>query len=158
MNTARHFNSPIQSILAGNAGPSPIPFPRQLSGPHRLFAEGIASGLDQCAAYIAAYPGSKPASARANACRLIANDSVRAEVAALRAAAQEQVGGVPLTLARKLEFLAGVVRDTAQKTSDRLRALELHAKLSGELTDKVQVSADEDLRASLAALVDSIRK
>lgn len=139
--------------------------------------------MDQTAAYQAAYPDSKPASAMSNSTRLMRNDKVAAEIAALRATAKEKAGSPVLTLAEKLDFLASIVRtpvgdlhprsplaqEWIEETSEfgsktkvkmpcKLRALELHAKLSGELSDKVQVSADDDLKSALSAIVDSIRR
>lgn len=61
-----------------------------LSGPHQKFAEGIAAGLNQTEAYMAAYPKAKYDSARAKAPLLFANDSIQSEVASLRKAVKDE--------------------------------------------------------------------
>jgi hypothetical protein len=124
-----------------------------LSGPHQKFAEGIASGMNGVQSYQAAYPNASYVSARAKAALLAANGSIQAEIAALRETAKEKAGGVVLTLARKLDFLSAVVLvdagDEPVKMSDKLRALELHAKLSGELNDKAPVTGDVRIKVTI---------
>ncbi len=130
-----------------------------LSGPHQKFAEGIASGLNQTEAYAAAYPRASAATARANGSDLLTNTDIVAEIARLRGEGQKAVGSTVLTLAEKLDILAGIARSKPADAShdnglcelrmskagpfyafpDKLRALELHAKLSGELSDKIKL-------------------
>jgi phage terminase small subunit len=154
-----------------------------LSGPHQRFAEGIASGLNQTEAYRAAYPKATTATAGANGHELLKNTEITAEIARLREAAKNAADGPVLTLADKLKFLAEVVQTNVGEINEdsrlcqeftdevtamgakkkykmpcKLRALELHAKLSGELSDKVQVSADADLLASIATGIQRLRK
>jgi phage terminase small subunit len=56
---------------------------RMLSGPQREFAKGIASGLNQTQAYLAAYPDSSDEAARRSAARLMTNVDVITEIARL---------------------------------------------------------------------------
>lgn len=117
------------------------------------FAQRVASGESAAAAYRAAY-GAKGASAEAAASRLLRNVLVPLRVAELRkqaagASAVEEAktaaraaGKVVLALAKKRELLAGFA--TARKLSvrDRMRAIELDARLAGELKgDAVTVNA-----------------
>ena len=44
-----------------------------------------------------------------------------------------------LTLEQKRQFLAGVVLDEKSSMRDRLRALEIDAKLAGEFTEKLDL-------------------
>lgn len=133
-----------------------------LSGPHQKFAEGIAGGLNATQAYLTAYPTASPENAAKNTTRLTKNDEITAEVERLREAAKQKAGGAVLTLAEKLDLLAGIARSRPDDAAadnplcelrmskqgpfytfpDKLRAIEMHAKLSGELSDKVQVSGE----------------
>jgi phage terminase small subunit len=51
-----------------------------LSGPHQKFAEGIASGLNQTRAYMAAYPDASEESARRLGSQLLTNVDVASKV------------------------------------------------------------------------------
>lgn len=86
-----------------------------LSGPHQVFAEGIAKGLNQTEAYLLAYPKSAATSAPANAARLITNDKVAAEVQRIRREAEKLAGSAILSLVEKRTFLAQVVRADLSK-------------------------------------------
>lgn len=81
-----------------------------LSGPHRQFCEGVVSGLTFSDAYRAAYPEAAPENARKNAARLTAREDIQAEIARLRAVADERAGSAVLTLMEKRIFLARIVR------------------------------------------------
>lgn len=147
---------------------------QMLSGPHQKFAEGIAGGMTTTEAYSAAYPDSAPRSARANGARLMANDSIASEVSRLRKAAEQAADGTVMTLAEELRFLTAVVRTpvrevepgsplaqewseettdfggkTRVKMPDKLRALELFAKLTGQLNDKLQVTGDVQIKVTI---------
>ena len=79
------------------------------------------------------------AGAEAAASRLLRNDKVRERVAELqRAAATAAV----LTMERKRQLCADVAkgRHPDARISDRLRAIELDAKLAGEFHEKLDVS------------------
>lgn len=127
-----------------------------LSGPHQKFAEGIAAGLNGTAAYQAAYPKVKASTARSNGSELLTKTDIQAEVERIRAEAKEKPASAVLTLADKLEFLAKVAGAKPNEAGpdnplcevkmskagpyyafpDKIRSMELHAKLSGELKDK----------------------
>ncbi|MGV3532602.1 MAG: terminase small subunit [Chthoniobacteraceae bacterium] len=110
----------------------------QLSGPRKLFAEGIASGLNATEAYRAGYAKSSPAAARAHGARLVANGDVQAEVERLRAKAEEKGGSAVMTLLQKRMLLAEIVRSPDDmfrghklRTSDRIAAINLDHELAG---------------------------
>jgi hypothetical protein len=134
-----------------------------LSGPHQKFAEGIVSGLNALEAYQAAYPKAAYDSARTRGPGLFANAAIMEEISRMRKEAEKQSTSAVLTLAEKFDFLASVVRTpvgdldrdsqlaqewteetnafggkTKVKMPCKLRALELHAKLAGELSEKNQ--------------------
>lgn len=81
-----------------------------ISGPQRKFCEGIVSGLNQTDAYTRAYPRSSKIASKDNASRLIAKDSIKAEIQRMRDKADRMKGSAVMTLAEKRSFLARVVR------------------------------------------------
>lgn len=117
------------------------------------FAQRVASGDSAAAAYRAAY-GVNGASADTAASRLLRRVEVSLRVADLRrqaagASAVEDArtaarvaGKVVLALAKKRELLAGFATARKLDVKDRMRAIELDARLAGELKgDAVTVSA-----------------
>jgi hypothetical protein len=76
-----------------------------LTGPQRKFCEGIVVGKTATDAYAIAYPKSSPKASESGASRLLRNDKVKAEIARLRAKADEKAGSAVLTLAEKRSFL-----------------------------------------------------
>lgn len=108
------------------------------------FAQLIASGETGAAAYRTCY-GASGASAAANASRLIRKDKVRMRVCELRQQAAgigsaeaaktvaKAAGRTVLTLAKKRELLHAFATDRKLKPEQRMRAIELDAKLAGEL-------------------------
>jgi phage terminase small subunit len=63
---------------------------RMLSGPQREFAKGIASGLNQTQAYLAAYPKSSEAAARRSASVHMTNPDILAEIVRLEEKAESR--------------------------------------------------------------------
>lgn len=143
-----------------------------LSGPHKIFAEGIVAGMTATEAYRAAYPKASADTARKNAARLKANEGVKSEVSRLRAAAQEKAGSAVLTLVEKRSFLARLVRaeianlaessdlfvsikrgkdGTEFKLGDKLRAIELDNDLAGE-------GSEAEGQDALAKLLERVMK
>jgi hypothetical protein len=125
-----------------------------LSGPQLKFVHGIVAGLNQTDAYLAAYPECSPKAAEAHGSRLVRNGKVKEEIARLRAEAEKAADGPILTLAMKRKFLHDLVTtpigevDKSSwlcqsvkytedgfelKMPDKLRAIELDSKHSGEL-------------------------
>ena len=135
------------------------------------FAQRVASGETASAAYRAAYDA-KGASAHAAASRLFSRVEVSLRIEELRkqasgASAVEDArtvaraaGKVVLALAKKRELLHAFATARKLDVKDRMRAIELDAKLAGELKgDAVTVHATavsgyvmtEERRAKLMA-------
>lgn len=102
------------------------------------FAQAVATGASAAGAYRQTY-GTNGASAEAAASRLLRNGKVNARVAALQA---ESAKACVLTIEKRRELLARFAQDATEKTADRIRALELDARLAGHLKgDSVSVQA-----------------
>jgi phage terminase small subunit len=143
-----------KSMGAAPIGAQPEPStPRfELTERRRLFCEGIARGLSVTEAYREAYPGVSCPSASTNAGRLLRMDVVKAEVARLRTAADQEVGSAVLDCAKKRRFLARVLRANistldATLDGDLLEVCEMDkGKLRLRLFDKIRaIELDNDL-------------
>lgn len=149
-----------------------------LSGPQRKFCEGIVRGLNQTEAYRAAYPNCSAKAAESKASRMVREGKVKAEIERLREKADDKAGSAVLTLAEKRSFLARVVRmegaildedkdgdlinglkfdkfgNRVLDLPDKLRAVELDAKLAGELA---QDKAADKQAAATSLLAEALR-
>src|SRR2546422_11565497 len=108
---------------------------RPLSSREARFCEEY--GIDSCAAKAAERAGYSQKTARSQGSRLLAR---RAVAAAIREAREKRSGAVALKkeeVERELRLIA--LSDT-QKTSDRLRALELAARILGLLVDRSELT------------------
>lgn len=124
-----------------------------LSGPRKVFCDGIVAGKPTTEAYRAAYPRATPEGARKHASRLKARADVREEIARLRRLADEKAGSAVMQCVEKRMFLAQLVRARVsdlpddsdlfqsikqgkgfveRKLPDKLAAIQLDSKLAGE--------------------------
>ena len=126
---------------------------------HELFCQKIAEGMSQTDAYEAAgYKGSRK-SLTDNAARLIANDSIAARIAELRAsAAQEAQIDLAWLIRECVATYAAAKKDAAYGPA--VSALKELGILTGERVEKsvrenlnrtVDEYSDEDLAAHLAS-------
>lgn len=113
------------------------PRQRGLTVRQERFCEFIVAGRTGTDAWLdAGYEVSRSV-ARTNAAESLANPRIQARIAALRA---PQTKKALLTKDRKRELMRDIAESTAQKTQDRLRAMELDAKLAGDFApDQVVV-------------------
>jgi len=104
---------------------------------HERFAQSVAAsnGENASAAYLAEYPDSKPPSARANAARLLASDTIRARVAELLDEGNKRLQITADDIAREAWKIAQGSRvDVA-----RVSALTLLSKRHAEFNPKFEV-------------------
>lgn len=133
-----------------------------MTGPRMKFCEGIVSGLNGAESYRGAYPRATVHAAEVGASRLLRNAEVSAEIARLRAVAEQLAGSAVLTLIRKRLALAAIVESpggylNGKKvlTSDVIAAVKLDAALAGEGRDAEAVDYAAD---ALGQLLARIRK
>ncbi|MGL4975996.1 MAG: terminase small subunit [Bosea sp. (in: a-proteobacteria)] len=104
---------------------------------HERFAQELAAGKSQEAAYVAA--GYAPAGANPNAARLIANDSVRARVAELQGRAARHVEwGIVEAFAELDEARRYAKLGVKPQAAAMVAATMGKAKLCGLIVDKQQ--------------------
>lgn len=115
------------------------PKPRKLNQRQERFCEFVVAGESQTEAYLKAGFKVPRGDARKHAARLMTNDGVKARIDELRA---PQTRKALLSKDRKREWLRDIIENPGEKTQDRLRALELDAKLAGHFEpDRVEVEA-----------------
>lgn len=103
------------------------------------FCEFVAAGETQTGAYLKAGFTVSKAVARRNAARLLTNADLKARIAELR---KPQTINALLSRDRKREILAEIATDSTATRSDRIRAMEVDAKLAGHFEpDRVEVEA-----------------
>ncbi len=93
------------------------------------FAQRVATGESATSAYRALYNASTK-SAEAHGCRLVKSGKVSARIAELQGEAAKTC---VMTIATRRELLARFAQSETERTADRIRALELDAKLAGDL-------------------------
>lgn len=89
-----------------------------LSGPRKIFCDGVVTGLTATDAYLAAFPRSSHGAARRSSSALLKNPEVKAEIQRMRAEAEKLAGSAVLTLLEKRKFLARVVRAAIARIPD----------------------------------------
>lgn len=107
------------------------------------FAQGLAAGLSQRAAYRAAFPNSKKWKDKTvdnRACELAQNREVLGRYEELKKDAAYAAGGAVMTRNEKREILAKMARDEELSPQDRQRAIDLDNKMEDEYTNKVALS------------------
>lgn len=112
---------------------------RPLTVRQERFCEYIVAGESQTESYILAGWKVTRKSARVNASDLLTKPNIKAKIAELRA---PQTKKALLTKERKREIMRDIAESPTQKTQDRLRAIEIDAKLAGDFApDQVVVDA-----------------
>lgn len=109
---------------------------------HEKFVQGLAAGLSQRKAYRAAFPNSarwKDATVDNKAYQLAQRGEILARQTEL---AKESTTKAVMSIAKRKEWLTGVVLDEAEETKDKLKAVDILNRMDGAYTDKVNVSGD----------------
>lgn len=136
---------------------------------HELFAVKVANGAAASRAYCQVYKVPVK-QGEANGPRLMGNDRVKLRIAEIQ---RPRATAVKLSLEEKREFLrravmtpVGQIDETSDlcesremtrfgpkfKSVDKLRALEIDAKLAGEFQEKIELQSSDALAALLLSL------
>lgn len=115
-----------------------------LTDKQELFVRKIIEGESQADAYRAAYSTQRMSnkSVWEKASRLMADDKVRARVAELRDKIAEKS---VMSAQRRLEWLTELVEDTEQMTNDKLKAIDIMNKMTGEYVQKVEANVSSEV-------------
>ena len=110
---------------------------RELTNQHLLFVEAIMAGNNGCQSAIMA--GFSASSARTQASRLLARDSIKDEIARRREVVIDELDLNPERVIKRLMTeMDGLGKDT--NAGARIKAAELLAKIQGMLTPDSQVN------------------
>lgn len=117
---------------------------------HEKYAQGLASGLSQRNAYRAAFPNSvkwKDTTVDVKACELASDDKI---LVRLRELGKQATSRAVMTATQRKEWLTDVILSDAEKTQDKLKAVDILNRMDGEYIDKVVV--DGQVNNPLAGL------
>lgn len=113
----------------------------ELNNPrHEQFAQCIAQGMSQRKAYHVAFPKSqdwKDETVDSKASVLAKNDKV---LERLKELADKSTSEAVMTATQRKEWLSQVIRSGAEKTMDKLKAVDILNKMDGTYIEKVEVN------------------
>ena len=113
---------------------------------HEKFAQAVASGISQRAAYRAAYPSAenwKDEVVDVKASELRKNGKVSVRIDELcKISTSETV----MSITERKEWLTGIIMDSDEKTKDRLNALDTLNKMDGVYVNNLNVNGQMDVK------------
>ena len=112
------------------------------------FVQGIIEGKSQADAYRAAYSAKNMTdkTIREEASRLMSDPNVSAMVKELR----NQANASTIMSAReRMEWLTKLINNTEEGTTDRLRALDIFNKMTGEYVQKVEADVKSEVTINI---------
>ena len=112
------------------------------------FVQGIIEGKSQADAYRAAYSTKNKSNKTIweASSRLMNDSKVSARVTELR----NQVNASTIMSAReRMEWLTKLINNTEEGTTDRLRALDIFNKMTGEYTQKIEADVKSEVTINI---------
>lgn len=112
------------------------------------FVQGIIEGKSQADAYRAAYSTKNMTdkTIREEASRLMSDPNVSAMVKELR----NQVNASTIMSAQeRMEWLTKLIKNTEEGTTDRLRALDIFNKMTGEYVQRVEADVKNEVTINI---------
>lgn len=136
---------------------------KPLSVRHERFCEGVASGMNGAEAYVYAGYKVSPSVASVSAYHLLRNPKVEARIAELRI---PESTALAMSKDRKREMLMEIAENGENKMQDRLRAIEIDAKLAGHFAAEEMVvevgsrpiDAIEKRAAGMVSMLDAFSR
>lgn len=104
------------------------------------FAQGLAAGLSQRKAYRAAFPSSErwqDATVDKRASELYGSGEIKGRMSEL---VEQSATEAVMSIARRKEWLTGIVLDECEETKDKLRAVDLLNRMDGAYMDRLEVN------------------
>jgi phage terminase small subunit len=108
------------------------------------FVQGIIEGKSQADAYRAAYSTKNMTdkTIREEASRLMRDPNISATVKELRNQAN---ASTIMSAQERMEWLTKLINNTEEGTTDRLRALDIFNKMTGEYVQKIEADVKNDI-------------
>ena len=124
-----------------------------LTAKQELFVNKIIEGMSQADAYRAAYSTKKMNDKTIHeAASRLANDSkVSARLAELRG---QLTKATIMSAQDRLEWLTGVIKAEGHMTADRLRAMDIMNKMTGEYVQKVEANVTNEVTINVELVDD----
>lgn len=119
-----------------------------LKGQREQFARNIVEGMSQADAYRAAYPKQKMSDKTIweTASRLAKDPKVEGRIKELRdQLAKESI----MSAQQRLEWLTKQVEDDENMLSDKLRAIDIMNKMTGEYVQKIEADVKSDISINI---------
>lgn len=104
------------------------------------FAQGLAAGLSQRKAYRAAFPSSerwKDATVDKRASELYGSGEIKGRMSEL---VEQSATEAVMSIARRKEWLTGIILDECEETKDKLKAVDLLNRMDGAYVDRLEVN------------------
>ena len=115
---------------------------RVLTEKQEKFVQGIISGLNQADAYRNAYNASKMSdnAIYREASLLMSTPKVAQRIKELR---DQSASGAVMSARERMEWLSDLIRSENETTTDKLKAVDLINKMSGEYVQKVEADVKQ---------------
>jgi len=122
-----------------------------MNNQQKLFCqEYVKNGMNGTKAYMKVYPNSSEKSAKDNASRLIAKDSIQKYIKELQNKSEDKA---IMSIQDRMQWLTNLITSkTEQSVANKLKALEILNKMDGVYTQKVEVQGDMNLNNPLRNL------
>ena len=113
-----------------------------LTDKQEKFVQGIISGLNQADAYRNAYNASKMSdnAIYREASLLMSTPKVAQRIKELR---DQSASGAVMSARERMEWLSDLIRSENETTTDKLKAVDLINKMSGEYVQKVEADVKQ---------------
>ena len=121
------------------------------------FVQGLINGLNQRKAYRAAYPNAlkwKDSSVDARASNLLKNDKLLARFEELQAKSEDKA--IMSAIERK-KWLTNAIMEE-HKLNDKLKAIDILNKMTGEYIEKVELSGSVDTNPFSGLTTEELKK
>lgn len=122
-----------------------------LTAKQEKFVQGIIDGMSQADAYRSAYDTSRMSDKTVyeKASRMMSDDKIRARLEELRG---NMIAPSIMSAQKRLEWLTELIQSDEEGTGDKLKAIEIMNKMTGEYVQRVV--ADVSYEDSLRKVVD----
>lgn len=144
--------TPIEQILLGSSNPNGV----KLTKKQKDFARKVAEGKPKAQAYRESYnSNAKPATQSNEGHKLTQNPAISAMISAFQVANEAREYLIPAQIrTMAIQNLVGIAIDEGEKTSNKLKALELIGKMSEvalftERKELIHTNNSEDIKAKL---------
>lgn len=124
-----------------------------LTAKQEQFVQNIIQGMSQADAYRSAYPNQRMSDKTVweTASKLMANPKVITRLTELRdKLANEKI----MSAQKRLEWLTEVIKDSHEKTENRLKAADIMNKMTGEYVQRIEAEVQAETTINIELVDD----